>query len=46
MVSGNAKNIADTKTYLKIFYNENMRVFHDRLINEEDRDFLKNLLYE
>ena len=29
---------------VRLWYHENMRVFHDRLTTEEDREFLKNLL--
>lgn len=43
---------ADTTNYtnqlqiLRLFYHESMRVFHDRLINNEDRDYFKQLLRE
>lgn len=43
---------ADTTSYttqiqiLRLFYHESMRVFHDRLINEEDKSYFKNLLKE
>lgn len=29
---------------VKLWYHENMRVFHDRLINDEDREFFTTLL--
>mmetsp|Transcript_28825 Transcript_28825/g.26093 ORF Transcript_28825/g.26093 Transcript_28825/m.26093 type:complete len:121 (+) Transcript_28825:1285-1647(+) len=29
---------------VRLWYHENLRVFHDRLINDEDRDYLKSLL--
>lgn len=29
---------------VRLWYHENMRIFHDRLIDEEDRDYLKNML--
>ena len=29
---------------VRCWYHENMRVFHDRLVDEEDREYLKNLL--
>lgn len=28
----------------KLWYHENMRIFYDRLIDEEDRDYLKEML--
>jgi dynein heavy chain len=31
---------------MKLWYHEIMRVFHDRLINSQDREYLKNLLVE
>ena len=43
---------ADTATYttqiqvLKLFHHEAMRVFHDRLINDDDKDYFKNLMKE
>lgn len=43
---------ADTASYtnqvqiLRLFYHEAMRVFHDRLTNDEDKNYFKNLLNE
>lgn len=43
---------ADTSSYtnqiqiLRLFYHEAMRVFHDRLVNDEDKSYFKNLLHE
>lgn len=43
---------ADSSSYtlpaqiLRLFYHESMRVFHDRLINEEDKSYFKNLMQE
>lgn len=43
---------AETSTYinqiqiLRLFYHEAMRVFHDRLVNKDDRNYFKNLLNE
>lgn len=43
---------ADTSTYtsqiqiLRLFYHEAMRVFHDRLINDTDKDYFRNLMNE
>ena len=31
---------------MRLFYHESMRVFHDRLINEDDKSYFKNLMYE
>ena len=31
---------------LRLFYHEAMRVFHDRLINDTDKDYFKNLMKE
>lgn len=31
---------------LRLFYHEAMRVFHDRLINDEDKDYFKKLMKE
>jgi dynein heavy chain, axonemal len=28
----------------RLWYHENMRIFHDRLIDEEDREYLKDML--
>lgn len=29
---------------VRLWYHENMRVFHDRLIDEKDREYLRELL--
>ena len=31
------KNIASTKSLIHLWYHENMRIYHDRLINNEDK---------
>lgn len=36
--------IAELKDVLKLWYHENMRVFHDRLTTDEDREYLKKML--
>lgn len=28
----------------RLWYHENMRIFHDRLIDDEDREYLKTML--
>ena len=32
------------KDLVKLWYHENMRVFHDRLTTNEDREYLKKML--
>jgi len=44
LCSSNPKNTADVKDLMKLWYHENMRVFHDRLTTTEDRIYLKNML--
>jgi len=43
--SGNPKSIPEPISLTRIWFHENMRVFHDRLINDEDRKYMKKLLY-
>lgn len=38
MCSANPKNISSVKNMIHLWYHENMRVFHDRLVNKEDKD--------
>ncbi|CAK83095.1 unnamed protein product (macronuclear) [Paramecium tetraurelia] len=38
------KNCQEPAQLVKLWYHENMRVFHDRLINEQDRVYFKQLL--
>lgn len=40
--SGHPKYTGDSVTFIKLWYNENMRVFHDRLTTELDRDYMRN----
>lgn len=42
--SGSPKNVVNIKELLRIWYHENMRVFHDRLTTDEDRVYLKDML--
>ena len=46
MCSGSPKSITDMKNMLRLWFHENMRVFHDRLTTNEDRTILKDLLVE
>lgn len=39
-----SKYTTEAVTMVRLWYHENMRVFHDRLIDEPDREFLKDLL--
>ena len=38
--------IKSIESCLKLWYHENCRVFQDRLINDEDREWFNNLLKE
>ena len=38
------ENTVWAKDALKLWYNENMRVYHDRMSNEEDRSWFKNMM--
>ena len=38
--------IRDNKQMFRLFCHESMRVFHDRLINAEDKGFFYNILAE
>ena len=41
--SANPKSINSTKALIHLWYHENMRVYHDRLVNKEDKDlFIEN----
>ena len=44
MCSASPKHTVDVKNFLKLWYHENMRVFHDRLTTTEDRNYLKQML--
>lgn len=39
-------SIPTEETFYKLWINESFRVFYDRLINEEDRDWFKDLIME
>jgi len=42
--SASPKHTTEVKDLVKLWYHENMRVFHDRLTTGEDRDYLKKML--
>lgn len=42
--NANNKHCVEPSDMAKLWYHENMRIFHDRLIDEEDRDYLKEML--
>ena len=39
-------SISNDDTFMRLFVNESMRVFYDRLINDEDRAWFCNLVVE
>ncbi|GFR44385.1 hypothetical protein Agub_g5605 [Astrephomene gubernaculifera] len=43
ITSGNCK---DRDTLMRLWLHESLRVFHDRLINNEDKDYFKRMLVE
>ncbi len=42
--NANPKLCTEVKDIVRVFYHESMRVYHDRLTTEEDREYLKQLL--
>jgi len=42
--SASIKHCTEKVHIVRLWYHENLRVFHDRLTTEEDREFLRNLL--
>lgn len=44
LCSASSKHVVEVKDLLKLWYHENMRVFHDRLTTGEDRAYLSNML--
>lgn len=44
--SASPKHIADPGQLVNLWYHENMRVYHDRLINEEDKNLFINELVQ
>jgi len=39
-----SKDCADPVILVRLWYHENMRVFHDRLISDQDRTYFKETL--
>jgi dynein heavy chain len=46
ILMGESKSIESTEKLVKLWYHESCRVFQDRLINDEDRNWFTNLLKE
>ena len=46
ILQADTSNYATTAQMLRLFYHESMRVYHDRLINEEDKKHFKELMEE
>ena len=44
MCSASSKYTPDAADLTRLWYHENMRVYHDRLTTEEDRKYMKDLL--
>lgn len=44
LCSASSKHVMEVKDLVKLWYHENMRVFHDRLTTGEDRSYLMNML--
>lgn len=44
MCSASPKTCGDEAVLMRLWYHENMRVFHDRLTTESDREYLKDSL--
>lgn len=40
------KVILEKQDLVRLWYHENMRIFHDRLIDDADRKYFKNILRE
>lgn len=46
MCSAHQKTVTNKVQLLQLWFHENMRVFADRMINEEDKDVLKDLIFQ
>lgn len=46
ILQADSSNYNQSSQIHRLFYHESMRVFHDRLINDEDKSYFKNLMHE
>lgn len=46
MLQADSSSYAQEQQILRLFYHESMRVFHDRLVNDQDKSYFKNLMQE
>lgn len=46
MLMTKSMSISNSDIFTKLWIHESTRVFHDRLINDEDRDFFKKLVID
>lgn len=46
MCSASPKHTVDTVDLLRLWYHENMRIYHDRLTTDEDRNYMIDLLVD
>lgn len=44
--SASQKYCTDAPSFVRLWYHENMRIYHDRLIDDEDRTLFKQMLAE
>ncbi|CAH8607094.1 unnamed protein product [Heterobilharzia americana] len=44
VLQGDSNTVRDKQTISRLFYHEAQRVFHDRLINQEDKQFFNQIL--
>lgn len=42
----NINSLSDPKSFVKLWFHENLRVFGDRLVDKKDRDLLQSSMYE
>lgn len=46
ILQADSSNYGNMSQILRLFYHESLRVFHDRLINDEDKQYFKQILNE
>lgn len=46
VLQADSSNFNQDQQILRLFYHESMRVFHDRLVNGDDKDYFKTLMEE